>query len=74
MGHGIREHSLQHDGRGIPLQTRSCVLTCVPSSIVCNEKSISGISLFFANARATCGAVSILLSSSLSRLIEGQRV
>lgn len=28
--------------RSVPLQTRSCVLTCVPSSIVCRVKSISG--------------------------------
>ena len=29
-----------------PLQTRSCVVTCVPSSMVCKVKSISGTGFF----------------------------
>lgn len=35
----------------LPLQTRSCVLTCVPSSMVCRVKSISGTCFLFCTAR-----------------------
>ena len=37
--------------RSVPLQTRSCVLTCEPSSIVCKEKSISGTGFLSWRAR-----------------------
>ena len=43
----------------VPLQTLSCVLTWVLSSIVCSVKSISGIGFFSCTARSRC-AVSIL--------------
>ena len=36
----------------LPLQTRSCVLTWVPSSMVWSEKSISGTGFFSVMARA----------------------
>lgn len=36
---------------GVPLMTRSSVLTCVPSSMVCRVKSISGTGFFWLTAR-----------------------
>lgn len=49
--------------REIPLHTLSCVDTCVPSSIVCKVKSISGTGFFSVTARSICA---ILIESPSS--------
>lgn len=49
--------------RDIPLHTLSCVDTCVPSSIVCKVKSISGTGFFSVTARSICAILIESLSS-----------
>ena len=56
----------------IPLQTRSCVLTWVPSSMVCRVKSISGTGFFCWTARMAlsmydCWSTSCWLFSMLGK-------
>jgi len=66
--YGAQRVDVERGDIDLPLHTRSCVLTCVPSSIVCSEKSISGIGFFslIALTRFPCPSAMLQSLSSYS--------
>ena len=53
----------------VPLQTLSCVLTCVPSSMVWSVKSISGTGFLSMTARSICASMLLTARVLQARLL-----